>query len=66
MTDSCYGCFMSHQSILISFGDENDKKTLTKRSYIEKKSKRLLVKDSGPFVLCGNFQLTVVVKMLSW
>ena len=33
---------------LISFDDKNDKKTLNKRSYTEKKSKRLLVNDSCP------------------
>ena len=31
---------------LISFDDKNDKKTLNKRSYIEKKSEHLLVNDS--------------------
>ena len=33
---------------LISFDDENDKKTLNKRSYTEKKSEHLLVNDSCP------------------
>ena len=33
---------------LISFADENDKKTLNKRSYTEKKSEHLLVNDSCP------------------
>ena len=31
---------------LISFDDENDKKTLNKRSYAEKKSEHLLVNDA--------------------
>ena len=33
---------------LISFDDENDKKTLNKRSSTEKKSEHLLVNDSCP------------------
>ena len=33
---------------LISFDDENDKKTLNKRSYTEKTSEYLLVNDSCP------------------
>ena len=33
---------------LISFDGENDKKTLNKRSYTEKKSEHLLVNDSCP------------------
>ena len=33
---------------LISFDDENDKKTLNKRSYTEKKSEHLLVNGSCP------------------
>ena len=34
--------------VLISFDDENDKKTLNKRSYTEKTSEYLLVNDSCP------------------
>ena len=33
---------------LISFDDENDKKTLNKHFYIGKKSEHLLVNDSCP------------------
>ena len=33
---------------LISFDDQNDKKTLNKHSYTEKKSEHLLVNDSCP------------------
>ena len=33
---------------LISFDDENDKKTLNKHFYTEKKSEHLLVNDSCP------------------
>ena len=52
---------------LISFDDENDKNTLNKRSYTEKKHLSIYsLTIYAPLVLRGSFQVIVVVKMLLW
>ena len=42
------------------------KKNLNKHSYTEKNLSIFLYTIHALFVLCGSFQLIVVVKMLSW
>ena len=51
---------------LISFDDENYKKTLNKRSYKEKNLNIYSRTIHAPLVQRSSFQLIVVVKMLSW